>query len=334
VKGSNQTAALIEELVRRTGASDARTAIRIHARNLLDQYRSAFGELTTPVNVDVLASLRGIRRSADPPRHSEDAELSPDGHGGVTMRVNPDRPLTRQRFSVAHEITHTFFPDYKTKSWCRTDARYRDSGNPDDFLEMLCDIGAAELLFPDPSFTQVCDATRSASDLVQLATDYCASREATLRRYAEVTSADAVAVFFSWKLKPTQQGRVGNAKQINLFGLSAEEEMKDAIRLRIDYAIPSAAFQASGRYLPKDKSVPSDGPIYQAAATGTPADAECHIDFGQASGIYRIAAVPLWTAEEELGPKGENAVAAVLTPISLGRPKQRQSSDHRPKLFG
>ena len=28
------------------------------------------------------------------------------------MRLNPDRPVTRQRFSIGHEITHTFFPDH------------------------------------------------------------------------------------------------------------------------------------------------------------------------------------------------------------------------------
>lgn len=321
------TAELIEELVKTTGAPDAPAAIRIHARRLLDQYRFQFGEPESGLNVDVLASLRGIRRSADPPRHSEDAELSPDGSGGVTMRVNPDRPLTRQRFSVAHEISHTFFPDYTTKTWCRTDARYRARSNPDDYLEMLCDIGAAELLFPEAAFLQSCSATFNATDLINLAAEYSASREATLRRFAEVSTIPLATVFFIWKLKPTQRGRVGNAQQIHMFGLTAEEQLADAIRLRIEYAIPSSAFQTAGYYLPKDKSVPNDGPIYQAAMTGQPVDAECHLDLGQASGTYRIAAVPVWTADGELGPNGENSVAAVLTPIAVARRGNKRTSN-------
>ena len=124
------TDALIKELVRSTGAVDAPAAIRLKARELIELYVASFGNPTMPINVDVLASLRGIARSEELPLHSADAEIVPDGTGGVTMRVNPDRPDTRQRFSVAHEISHTFFPDYTTKRWCRPDARLPRSNRP------------------------------------------------------------------------------------------------------------------------------------------------------------------------------------------------------------
>src|SRR5688572_7700182 len=115
---------LIDELVRSTGSSDAPQAVRTKAKDLISRYVSTFGELETPPDVEVLSSMIGIRRSDDAPLHSQDAELVPDGQGGVEMRVNPDRPETRQRFSIAHEIGHTFFPDYATKIWCRPDSRY------------------------------------------------------------------------------------------------------------------------------------------------------------------------------------------------------------------
>ena len=205
----SSTQALIDELVRSTGASDAAAAIRLKARELIALWVQTFGEPTIPISVDGLASLRGISRSEELPLHSPDAELMPDGTGGVTMRVHPDRPETRQRFSVAHEISHTFFPQYATKAWCRPDARYRTRTNPDDHLEMLCDIGAAELLFPQPWFARDAAAVTDANGLVGLAATYHASREATLRRFVETSSDSLAAAFFSWKLKPTQKGTIG-----------------------------------------------------------------------------------------------------------------------------
>jgi hypothetical protein len=326
---AGSTQALIEQLVRETGASDAPAAIRLKARALLTTYVAQFGEPVMPIEVEELASLLGISRSDEPPVLSPDAELVPDGLGGVTMRVNADRPETRQRFSIAHEISHAFFPEYAAKAWCRTDARYRNRANPDDFLEMLCDIGAAELLLPEPWFSRDAAAATSADGLADLATTYRASREATLRRYAEMSSESAVAVFLSWKLKPTQRGTVGNPDQISFFGITPEEERRDALRLRIDYAIPSPVFLADGHFLPKDKSVDHEGPIYAAAASGKPHDADCYLDFGQASGTYRVSAVPLWTPNDELGANGENAVVALLRPLQVRKPRMKHSTSGR-----
>jgi Zn-dependent peptidase ImmA (M78 family) len=319
------TASLIEELVRSTGAVDAPAAIRLYARGLIRQYVESFGEPDRPINLDVLASLRGIGRSEDRPVHSDDAELVPDGTGGVTMRVNPDRPETRLRFSVGHEISHTFFPDYTTKTWCRTDARHRDRDDPDQFLESLCDIGASELLMPLPWFFTDAKNVIDASGLIELAKTYHASREATMRRYAETSVDSVAAVFFVWKLKPSQKSTVGRKDQGNLFNISAEEEKRDALRLRIEYTVTSEAFKAEGHFLPRDKSVENDGPIYKAASTGSPAVGECDLDLGQASGKYRVWAIPLWTSDNQLGGNGENAVGAILRPITVRKPKRMKN---------
>ena len=327
------TASLIEELIRSTGAVDAPAAIRQQARGLIRQYVESFGEPDRPINVDVLASLRGIGRREERPVHSEDAELVPDGTGGVTMRVNPDRPETRLRFSVGHEISHTFFPDYTTKTWCRTDARFRDRDDPDQFLESLCDIGASELLLPQPWFSTDAAAVTNASGLIQLAITFKASREATIRRFAETSSESVAAVFFVWKLKPTQKSTVGRKEQGNLFGISADEEKRDALRLRIEYTAPSESFKAQGHFLPRDKSIENDGPIYQAASTGLPAEGECNLDLGQASGTYRVWAIPLWTGEGQHGANGENTVAAILRPLVVQKPHRKKHADNARVLF-
>jgi hypothetical protein len=196
---------------------------------------------------------------------------------------------------------------------------------------MLCDVGAAELLFPDPWFSADAQRVTNAADLVTLASTYRASREATLRRYAEQSSEPLAVVFFVWKIKPNQKGTVGSKDQRNLFGLSAEELLREALRLRIDYAIPSPAFKDEGYFLPPHKSVENDGPIYHAASTGIPADEEWDLNLGPASGRYRVSAIPLWTADDQRGGGGEHGVAAVLRPLAIGSGKRK--AVRPPRLF-
>lgn len=330
----NSTRVLIERLVRESGAADAEAAIRSHARALIELYRSQFGELTFPLDMEVLASLRGITKSDSPPVHSDDAELVPDGQGAIEYRVNPDRPETRQRFSVAHEIAHTFFPDYQTKSWCRTDARYRRRDDPDEFVEMLCDIGASELMMPVAEFTSSVLAVDTAEQLFALTKTYHASPEAVLRRFAEIHPRAVAALFLSWKLKPTQQATVGNLDQMNLFGLDPKQEARRAKKLRIDYSIPSNGFRQAGHFLPTDKSVENTGPLYTASTSRAGASGECDLDFGQASGRYRVLAIPVWTEASDVGPNSENAVAAIIEPLEVARPpRKRRSLAAGPKLF-
>jgi hypothetical protein len=319
----------IDALVRSTRASDTVAAIRMEARSTIDRFRATFGEPIMPLDVDALASFLGIGRTDDAPAHSEDAELAPVGGGRVAIRVNPDRPETRKRFSVAHEICHTFFPNYQTKTWCRTDSRYRRRDNPDDLLEMLCDIGASELVLPAPWFFQDAAAVTTGAGLVDLARKYIASREATLRRFVETHTGCVAAVFLSWKLKPTQQPTIGNVDQHHLFDIDPAENARRAKRLRLDYSIPSQKFAEAGHYLPADKSVENDGPLYEAASNGRPCEGDCRLALGPAGGSYRVLAVPVWTANGDLGPDGENGAAAIIEPLDL-KPPSAQSG---PKLF-
>ena len=148
--------------------------------------------------------------------------------------------------------------------------------------------------------------------------------EATTRRYAETSTESVAALFLTWKLKPTQKTTAGRRDQGNLFGVTPEEEVRDALRLRIEYTAMSEAFKADGRFLPKDKSVENDGPIYLAASTGNPAEGECFLDLGQAAGTYRVWAIPLWTADDQLGSNRENRVAAILRPSTTCKTKRKQ----------
>ncbi len=319
---------VIDALARSVGVATPEEAIRLKARETVRNFCSVFGEPTMPFAVDALASFLGISCTDEAPVHSKDAELVPVENGRVAIRVNPDRPETRKRFSMAHEVSHTFFPHYQSKIWCRTDARFRRRQNPDDLLEMLCDIGASEIVMPLPWFAKDARAVATGADLAELARKYATSREATLRRHAETSDRTVHAVFFSWHLKPAETRRLTDPNQERLFDTPEEPPAK---KLRLDYSIPSNAALDAGYYLPPHKSVERKGPLYLATA-GTPSQGECRLDLGPAAGLYNVIALPVWTRDEDLGPEGENAVGAIIEPIGARR-KARRPNAQPPSLF-
>jgi hypothetical protein len=101
------------------------------------------------------------------------------------IEFNPTRPRGRVRFSVAHELAHTFFPDYQDV------IRYRGrpaADSADDWqLELLCNVAAAELLMPVGSFTALEDEPLRIERLMELRKEFDVSTEALLLRVAKLT---------------------------------------------------------------------------------------------------------------------------------------------------
>lgn len=315
----------IASVLKETGENDPTAAVRAKARELVAQFHGAFGEMP-PFNMEALASFRGIRPSSEPPAHSPDAELCPDGKGGVLLRLNRDRPLTRQRFSVGHEITHTFFPGYGDKVRCRK-PEARSWADPEDVVEVLCDIGASELLFPLPWFEDDSERLgRTAQGVAELAEQYKASVEATVLRMVDISKEPVAAVLFQWKLKPVQTRKgIGRKDQPNLFGTDPEEEARALLKLRVEYSVASSTFDL---HIPRDKSVENAGVIYQAAAGDCCSDGEEQLDLGPCQGKFRICALPFFTDDDSLGPNGEKSVLAIVRPMQQRRPTAQQGSLH------
>jgi len=301
-------------ILEETGEDDPFEAVRIKARSVIALFHQTFGE-SPPFDMKAMASLRGLHWSEDDPRFSADSEIAPESDGRVTLRVNKDRPLCRQRFSIGHEIGHTLFPDYRSAVRCRK-ANDRVWADSSDLLETLCDVAASELMFPSPWFSdRISTMAVSADALAGLADDYEASREATVRRFVELQSHPFVAVFFSWKLKPIEKREVAaRARMKPLFpGLEAPQPVP---LLRVDYRIANDAF-ASGfaDFIPKDKSIPCEGPIYDASLTQTPQDGIQRLDFGRLDCDFQIHALPIYTPDDAVGPDGASCVVAVLRPL-------------------
>jgi hypothetical protein len=157
-----------------------------------------------------------------------DARAVPRGVRGVRIEFNPTRPRGRLRFSIAHELAHTFFPD--------ADRRVRNRGGTragDDWqLELLCNIAASELLMPIGSFPELKDADLDIKALMQLRRDYEVSTEALLRR----------VVFLS-------------DRPITFFSASRLDGDRVDSRFRIEYWVRSRQWEAPllrGMLLPRD----------------------------------------------------------------------------------
>jgi O-acetyl-ADP-ribose deacetylase (regulator of RNase III) len=169
-----------------------------------------------------------------------DARTVSIGGGNVLIEYNPTRPPGRLRFSLAHEIAHTLFPDVARA------ARYRNnpaSGPPDSWqLELLCNIAAGELLMPTESMPDLRDDQLEIERLMALRREYGVSTEALLRRATKV-STQPVAMFAASRVHPQEA--------VSPF--------------RVDYVVPSLAW---GPRVRRGERLPSDSVLAECTAVG------------------------------------------------------------------
>jgi len=134
-----------------------------------------------------LAKLAAI--SVRPSTDAKDARTVSRG-GQIVIEYNPSTPPARQRFSLCHELVHTWFPD------CLERVRNREhhSNNPGDGwqLEMLCNIGASELLMPIGILID--RPIDDIHDVIALRREFKVSIETALRRAITVSNS-ACAMF-------------------------------------------------------------------------------------------------------------------------------------------
>ena len=179
------------------------------------------------------------------------------------IEYNPMRPQARIFFSIAHEIAHTFFPD------CKQRIRHRGgraSQEGDDWqVEMLCNVGAAELLIPIGSVIALKDKRPSIEHLLTLRKEFHVSTEAILIRFAKL-SHSACAAFCASKI----------------------EKGPNAGVYRFDYLIPSRSWIARVK---AGSLLSADSPVRQCVAIGFTAKGVEPL-FGEKSKIEAVGLPP------------------------------------------
>jgi O-acetyl-ADP-ribose deacetylase (regulator of RNase III) len=114
-----------------------------------------------------------------------DARIIQDGTK-FCIEYNPNMPKARINFSIAHEIAHTFFPD--CGDIIRNRLAINESTESEWELELLCNLGAAEMLMPTGSFPDLKNESINIENVLKLRKDYNVSVEAVLKRLICLTN--------------------------------------------------------------------------------------------------------------------------------------------------
>jgi O-acetyl-ADP-ribose deacetylase (regulator of RNase III) len=143
----------------------------------------------------------------------KDAQTVPS-ENGLKIKYNPTQARERLRFSIAHEVAHTLFPD------CDEAVRNRggDRNVHDDWqLELLCNIAAAEFIMPMGSLPHA-EQLPSIEEMLALRREFDVSAEAYLIRAAKTTR-----------------------EPIMMFVASAREKSGE-VSYTVDYTVPSSSW--------------------------------------------------------------------------------------------
>lgn len=173
---------------RMAGGNDPIAAVMAKARQMVVKAMDD-GWSGPPYEPARLATLLGMAVSQN--EDVADARLVPGDGGRATIEYNPNRPRTRIRFSIAHEIAHTLFPDHAEKIRNRS---YDAALNTDQEVETLCNMAAAEILMPvDPDSDDSLETTPlTMADIVHMRDKFGVSTEAMMIRLADITAHDAI----------------------------------------------------------------------------------------------------------------------------------------------
>ena len=241
----------VRALIRSAGGGDPVEIIRSKCKEVV-AWAKSLGWKGPPFDPLTLASLRGIRARESTGLFSAEAQLTPMDGQQLLLEFNPDRAPGRRNYSISHELIHTFFDD------CFEMVHQRKSGraafDPQQEVEYLCQVGAAEILMPEEDFAL--DLERlglSLSGISELCQLYEASREAVARRMLALTDEAAALVFFSHRLKPVEKKNGGY--------LTSQERKE---RMRILYSVQTPTFPV---FLPAHKSVPDESCVNAAIFT-------------------------------------------------------------------
>ena len=265
--------------VHREVSQDPEEIIRHLARNEIADARN-YGLNGPPFDPRILASIMGIQHEESKQLiHSEDAELQPieKESKDLIIRYNPDKPKARQNFSIAHEIAHTLFPEYRNQY----KANHKiGKFNPDSEVEFLCDLGASELIMPTPKFDlDVRSMGVSLKSLQQLSKLYEASLEATAIRMIRTGIVPCALIVLDYNHKPTEKSKIEEME----FQAKYQQKLFDdysweppPIKLRVQYSIQAKHFSV---YIPPHKSIEESSPLYEVSVTRKPFQGNLTLNF-------------------------------------------------------
>ena len=153
-----------------------------------------------PFNPLYIVEMMGARVEAN--SNVADARLI-ESKGTPVIEFNPRQPRERVRFSIAHEIAHLLFPDWKEQ----VRNRGGDTSAKDDWqLEMLCNLAASEIVLPIGSLSTI-SPVPEIEKLMHQRREFDVSVEAFLIRLANIAE-QPIGVFLASPKISSQDKRI------------------------------------------------------------------------------------------------------------------------------
>jgi hypothetical protein len=272
----NQQLSLFEQLSHAAPALSDEEVVRHLCEDLLDE-----SAVSPPVNVGLLASMRGIAR-VEQRRQPWSGVLAPTDIG-LVVGVRATDGIERQRFTILHEAGHTLLPGF-------AEGRHYRCDGPKNREEQLCDIAASELLLPRRFFARdLAQASPGLEGIEELSKSYEASIEATALRAVALGEQAGMLVVFKMAHKPSEKGR--------------ENECEPKLRLSWSHG------RGDWPYMRQHKSV-SDGSPIQRALEGELVD-----EIGTLGDLAGDETGPVRISARRYGSSGR--VLALLTPARI-----------------
>ncbi|MFC1889188.1 ImmA/IrrE family metallo-endopeptidase [Thermodesulfobacteriota bacterium] len=233
-----------------------------------------------PFDPALLAETLDIRITQSNRLKDCDALLVPIPKGGFRILCNSlVRSEGRKRFSIAHEIAHTFLPNARVICQMRTELKDRyytsDSARK---AERLCDLGAVELLMPRGFFLcALSELGYRASAVPELSDRFAVSREAAALRLVELSPGPCAVGFFQHTLRPS-------VKHSN----AGPEDSVPGYRVTRFFRSKGFPF-----LLPQGKSIPRGSVIYKSSFGKRELRATEAFSLGRRQCTLQVSAFPL-----------------------------------------
>jgi Zn-dependent peptidase ImmA (M78 family) len=270
--------------------------IKHKVQELHESYFFLHDEDSFPINMDMLASIAGVKVKKTIMPDGISGQLIPASEGMIAQ-INILDPNYRQNFTIGHEVGHTFFPGFTKKKFRaeREKLFWSDRINIEDEEEYLCDFAASELLIPTSHFLEQLEELGFAvSSIPKLSSYFGASYEAIAIKMASVANFPCAILISEKGLKPSEQKQMEKEKtQLSFF-----EPIQFKEKLRVKYAARSSFW--GNEFIPSKASIPEDSSIYIAAKTCEmiKSDAE-KLEIKKFKGVFDLETYPLDFYDEE-----------------------------------
>lgn len=299
------------EIMQATNTRNPQTGIVQLARALLNEAEIA----ASPVNLHLLASFQRIHEIGEVDMPHAGRLIPEDAH--FRVEVNARHSRGKQRFSIGHEIGHTFIPSYRRQPRIIQDMTTGlfEAGQEEEYL---CDTAAAEILLPDQLFRpQAASLGCNLDAVVKLARLFDASREATARRLVEMNMWPCALAVWHVAYKKSESHV---SQQLTFVGSDWKPPIQ---KLRLRYAVASKHF---GYYLYPGLSAHDGGSLMQCFTSNVAVCGGEHFLLSRRDVTFQVMAAPRNFTDDNGSHR--DVLSLILASRVVPRPQE-----NRPELW-